>query len=89
MSPSDLPEAEMAWASFPCQDLSLAGGQGGIGLAEDSTRTRSGMFWHFLNVIRAIQPPILVLENVVGALTSNEGRDIRAICSALEEAGYF
>jgi DNA (cytosine-5)-methyltransferase 1 len=39
---SDLPGvADLAWASFPCQDLSLAGG--GAGLKGD----RSGTFWPF------------------------------------------
>ena len=34
-----LGDADLAWASFPCQDLSLAGG--GAGLKGD----RSGTFW--------------------------------------------
>lgn len=85
---SELPDAEMAWGSFPCQDLSEAGGQEGIGSADESVRTRSGTFWPFWNLVRKKRPPLVVLENVEGALTSNDGRDIEAICSALCVAGY-
>ncbi|MDR0902801.1 MAG: DNA cytosine methyltransferase, partial [Opitutaceae bacterium] len=45
--PTSLPWAEMAWGSFPCQDLSLAGDQTGIGAAGDVDKTRSGTFWPF------------------------------------------
>jgi DNA (cytosine-5)-methyltransferase 1 len=77
----------MAWASFPCQDLSLAGNR--IGLAGE----RSGTFWGFWTAIHKMKiegraPPILVLENVCGTLTSNGGRDFNEICRALSGFGY-
>jgi DNA (cytosine-5)-methyltransferase 1 len=85
---SDLPErADLAWASFPCQDLSLAGA--GAGLDGD----RSGAFWGFWRIINNLRlkkraPQLLVIENVVGALTSNGGKDFAAICRALSSLGY-
>lgn len=62
-----LAHADLAWASFPCQDLSLAGGRSGM------SAKRSGSFWAFWEVMRDLQavnrrPPIIVLENVVGLL---------------------
>lgn len=36
---STMPQGEIVWASFPCQDLSLAGKMGGLGAS------RSGLFW--------------------------------------------
>jgi DNA (cytosine-5)-methyltransferase 1 len=33
-------------------------------------------------------PKLIVLENVVGAITSRQGRDFEAICNALSDAGY-
>ncbi|MDD2859506.1 MAG: DNA cytosine methyltransferase [Acidiphilium sp.] len=79
--------AGLAWASFPCQDLSLAGA--GAGLDGD----RSGTFWAFWGHIRRMKksnrtPKIIVLENVCGALTSNEGADFRAIAAAMSGIGY-
>lgn len=85
---SDLPQyAELAWGSFPCQDLSLAGG--GAGLKGD----RSGTFWPFWNLMRALiknnrAPEIIVLENVYGTLTSHQGKDFTAICKAFYKEGF-
>lgn len=84
----DLPgRADLAWASFPCQDLSLAGA--GKGLAG----ARSGALWRFLALMRALRsqgraPKLLALENVLGALTANGGEDFQAICRALRDLGY-
>jgi DNA (cytosine-5)-methyltransferase 1 len=92
---SDLPPhaVDLAWASFPCQDLSLAGSNRGLGRERDKVTTRSGTFWPFWKLIRALAqdgraPRAIVLENVYGCLTSHEGRDFAAIASALTELGY-
>lgn len=85
---SDLPgRADLAWASFPCQDLSLAGDYAGLKGA------RSGTFWLFWELMKALNeeqraPSLIVLENVCGALTSHGGKDFASICAALVEAGY-
>lgn len=84
----DLPgQADLMWGSFPCQDLSLAGG--GAGLRGD----RSGTFWPFIQIAQELKaegrlPSVMVLENVVGTLTSHKGQDFSAICRALAGLGY-
>ena len=94
LTASHLPdEADLVWASFPCQDLSLAGGYKGIGLERDEQQTRSGTFWSFWRLMRGLMsearaPKAIVLENVYGVLTSNGGKDFSAICSALSDADY-
>lgn len=71
LEPSDLPDiADLAWASFPCQDLSLAGT--GAGLKGD----RSGTFWPFWKLVNHLceehrAPRMIVLENVYGTLTAH------------------
>jgi DNA (cytosine-5)-methyltransferase 1 len=85
--------ASLAWASFPCQDLSLAGNYRGLGEASSEVMTRSGTFWPFWNLMTQLRneertPRLIVLENVTGAITSREGRDFEAICNALSVAGY-
>jgi hypothetical protein len=57
---ADLPSADLAWASFPCQGLSLAGDVNGMNVG-----TRSGLFWEWTRVIQELGechklPPILV-----------------------------
>ncbi|HEY2179794.1 MAG TPA: DNA (cytosine-5-)-methyltransferase [Caulobacteraceae bacterium] len=85
---ADLPgRADLAWGSFPCQDLSLAGA--GAGLAG----ARSGTFYPFWDLMRGLAaegraPGVIALENVCGALTSHGGRDFEAIAAAFTEAGY-
>lgn len=80
-------QAALAWASFPCQDLSLAGG--GAGLKGE----RSGTFWPFWKLIESLRsekraPKLVVLENVCGTLTSHGGKDFTTICKALRGSGY-
>ncbi|AYC18358.1 Modification methylase HpaII [Dickeya dianthicola] len=96
IKPGDLTGcADLVWASFPCQDLSLAGnglGIGELGASDDET-TRSGAIWPFLDLIDKLgeenrKPPILVLENVLGLLTLDQGRHFAAICSQLSRMGY-
>jgi DNA (cytosine-5)-methyltransferase 1 len=86
--------ADLAWASFPCQDLSLAGNGKGMGAAQDQVKTRSGAFWLFHDKMRALRqhgraPKLVVLENVPGVLTSHGGRDFCAIVAALGDLGYL
>ncbi len=95
LTPADLPAgaADLAWASFPCQDLSLAGGYRGLGRERDNALTRSGTFWPFwrlmLSLVREGRAPrAIVLENVYGSLTSRGGQDFAALTGALAEAGY-
>lgn len=84
----NLPDkADLAWGSFPCQDLSLAGG--GAGLRGD----RSGTFWPFWDIMKALRdeersPALIVLENVCGTLTSHQGKDFSAICSSFRQLRY-
>ncbi len=79
--------ADLAWASFPCQDLSLAGG--GAGLRGE----RSGTFYPFWDIIKQLAadgraPRVVALENVTGALTSHGGKDFEAICETFAQNGY-
>ena len=89
LSVADLPRerVDLAWASFPCQDLSLAGA--GAGLAGE----RSGSFLPFYLLMRSLRgerraPRLIVLENVCGLLTSHGGRDFADICAMLAMIGY-
>lgn len=84
---ADLPgRADLAWASFPCQDLSLAGAGAGLDGA------RSGAFWRFAGLMRDLAaegraPPVIAVENVVGVLSSKGGADFRALIGAFADLG--
>jgi DNA (cytosine-5)-methyltransferase 1 len=89
LSAADLPgQATLAWASFPCQDLSLAGARAGL------AAPRSGAFFGFWRLIEQLAaqgrtPESIVIENVVGLFTSRGGQDLAAICERLAAAGYW
>ena len=88
LSPQSLPgRADLAWASSPCQDFSLAGARAGLGGG------RSSAFFGFWSLMRALNaegraPRVIAIENVVGLLTSRKGADFQALCSALHGEGY-
>lgn len=85
---------DLVWASFPCQDLSLAGDYRGLGNAASPVLTRSGTFWPFWSIVKALKkerrsPRMIVLENVCGAITSRGGKDFAAICAAISGLDYM
>ena len=84
VSGKDLPETDLVWSSFPCQDLSLAGKMAGM------EGDRSGLFWQWLWVIdeMKILPKVICLENVAGLISARGGEDYRAIHEALNDRGY-
>jgi DNA (cytosine-5)-methyltransferase 1 len=80
-----LPDAVLATASFPCTDLSLAGGRKGL------SGEQSSAFWGFVHAMEQMgdrRPPIVMLENVPGFLSSNGGKDLRDALVALNNLGY-
>jgi DNA (cytosine-5)-methyltransferase 1 len=87
IDPATVPTADLAWASFPCQDLSLAGDRGGL------DAKRSGAFYGFMAILRALKadgraPKVIVLENVSGLLTSRGGQDFAAVAQTLAGLGF-
>jgi DNA (cytosine-5)-methyltransferase 1 len=79
-------KADLIWASFPCQDLSLAGSGRGL------NGSRSGLIWRLLEITRKLKqlgrgPKAIVLENVVGLLNSKNGQDFYDILGALRKDG--
>jgi DNA-cytosine methyltransferase len=68
---------------FPCQDLSVAGRRAGL------DGSRSGLFFEFMRVAEALRPSWIVLENVPGLLSSNDGADMDVVMDTLENLRYI
>jgi DNA (cytosine-5)-methyltransferase 1 len=86
---ASIPKVTLAHASFPCTDLSVAGARRGIYEGESSA------FWQFVRVVQEMKdvhgeasPPIILLENVEGLLSSNSGKDLRSLLETLNDLGY-
>ncbi len=85
IDPETLPSVTLATASFPCNDLSLAGARKGL------AGKQSSAFWGFVRVLEYMgerKPPLVLIENVPGFLTSRQGEDFRQALTALNELGY-
>ncbi len=81
-----VPQVALATASFPCNDLSLAGAREGLFSGKESSA-----YWGFVRILDEMgerRPPLVLLENVAGFLTSHEGRDFQAALLALNRLGY-
>jgi len=76
--PSVAPPVDVLCGGFPCQDLSLAGA--GAGLAG----ARSGLWFRYLELVRALRPRGVLVENVPGLLS----RGIKVVVAGLTDAGY-
>ena len=80
-----VPNADIAWSSSPCTDLSLAGKRTGF------AGTESSAFFGFTNVLREMgnrRPSVVVLENVTGLASSHGGDDLRAAIREFNDLGY-
>lgn len=83
--PAEIPTAMLAHASFPCTDLSLAGGRRGIHAGQSSA------YWGFHRLLENLEqrsPPLVLLENVTGFLSSKGGDDFRTALRSLNDLGY-
>jgi hypothetical protein len=85
LSASDIPDCELFTASFPCNDLSIAGRWEGLSGKESSA------FWGLIDLLDELgprKPPLILLENVVGFLMRNSGSDFEEALLALNKQGY-
>jgi DNA (cytosine-5)-methyltransferase 1 len=86
LGPSQIPGCELFTASFPCNDLSIAGKWEGL------NGKQSSAFWGLMQILRGLgdrRPPLVMLENVTGFLMSHNGRDFKEALLALNELGYY
>jgi DNA (cytosine-5)-methyltransferase 1 len=77
-----IPERGIITGGFPCQDLSIAGLRKGL------AGERSGLFHQIIRLTDELRPQMLVLENVPGLLSSQRGKDMGIVITALVERGY-
>ncbi|MEX2169551.1 MAG: DNA (cytosine-5-)-methyltransferase [Pirellulales bacterium] len=80
-----IPTCDLFTASFPCNDLSIAGRWEGLDGKESSA------FWGLIRILREMgdrKPPTVLLENVLGFFMSDGGRDFEKALLALNDLGY-
>jgi DNA (cytosine-5)-methyltransferase 1 len=84
LDPATIPASDLWCAGWPCQDLSHANTDR-RGLAGE----RSGLFFAFMDLVREVHPTWLVMENVPGLLSAEQGTALETVIDTLEENGYL
>lgn len=79
VDPDTLEKVDVICGGFPCQDLSVAGRRKGL------AGERSGLFHEAMRIVRRLNPRVLVLENVTGLLSSNNGLDFATVIREVGE----
>ncbi|NOQ28351.1 MAG: DNA (cytosine-5-)-methyltransferase [Bacteroidales bacterium] len=75
-------KVDVVTGGFPCQAFSYAGKQ--LGLAD----ARGTLFYEFARVVKEVNPPICIGENVRGLLSHEKGKTLEGMISILDEIGY-
>lgn len=83
IDPYALPDIDLICGGFPCQSFSIAGLRRGF---QDDTR--GTLFFEIARIAAVKRPPFLLLENVPGLLSHDQGRTFATILGALDELGY-
>ena len=75
-------QVDVVTGGFPCQAFSYAGKRLGF---EDA---RGTLFYEFARVVKEVNPPICIGENVKGLLNHDNGKTLKGMISILDEIGY-
>lgn len=73
---------DVVTGGFPCQAFSYAGKKLGLNDA------RGTLFYEFARVVKEVNPPICLGENVRGLLSHEKGKTLEGMISILDEIGY-
>jgi DNA-cytosine methyltransferase len=82
ISARDVPQHDLLTAGFPCQPFSFSGARKGFG------DTRGTLFREIVRLAHALRPKALLLENVRGLESHDEGRTLATIVHELQSCGY-
>ena len=75
-------QVDVVTGGFPCQAFSYAGKRLGL---EDA---RGTLFYEFARVVKEVNPPICIGENVKGLLNHDNGKTLQGMISILDDIGY-
>lgn len=85
INPTDVPDHDLFIYGFPCQDISLAGGQRGL---TKNSGTRSSLLWDCEKIIKEKRPKYLLMENVKNLVSKKFIKDFQKWLEILENLGY-
>jgi DNA (cytosine-5)-methyltransferase 1 len=84
VTPETCPDVDLLAGGFPCQDASIMRGR----WSKRGFGERTRLYWEFFRVASLVRPKVVLLENVTGILTADEGRLFTSIITSLDNLGY-
>ena len=84
---AELHDVDLITYGFPCQDISSAGKRQGF-VDSNGNRTRSGLFFEALRIIKDTQPKYAIAENVKNLVSKKFRTEFETVISELDKAGY-
>lgn len=87
MDENELDDFNMMTWGFPCTDISVAGKQKGF-IDEDGEKTRSGMYYEGIRILRKKKPALSIIENVKNLTGKRFKNEFEIVLSDLDNAGY-
>jgi DNA (cytosine-5)-methyltransferase 1 len=78
----EIPDHDLLCGGFPCQSFSIAGKRRGF------NDTRGTLFFEIARILKKKQPRLLLLENVKGLLSHDNGNTFKTIISTLVKLRY-
>lgn len=79
---SEIPDFDLLVGGFPCQSFSIAGKRGGL------ADSRGTLFYDIARIAQEKKPRHLLLENVKGLLSHDNGNTFKTIIATFAELGY-
>jgi DNA (cytosine-5)-methyltransferase 1 len=80
--PEEIPDFDLLTGGFPCQTFSMQGKRKGL---DD---TRGTLIYDVLRIAKIKKPQYMLLENVEGLVTHNDGETLKTILYAIKQIGY-
>lgn len=80
--PKELPDFDLLVGGFPCQSFSIAGKRKGF------VDPRGNLFFDIIRILRAKKPKHLLLENVKGLLSVDNGYAFKTVITEITHLGY-
>ena len=80
----DYKDIDLICGGFPCQDISVAGKQAGI----IKGKTRSGLMYELMRIIKKIKPYYVIAENVKNILSHKHKAQLEEFLCFLSDEGY-
>ena len=83
IDPNKLPDFDLLTGGFPCQSFSIAGKREGF-----AAKDKGNLFFEICKIAKVKQPKYMVLENVKGILSHDNGETHNIVVRELQKLGY-